>query len=79
MKKYKHNVSTYEVLLWESELTPKPEEHLITMPAQEGDLAWVSDEGKEYVFKEGVWIEYEDIPEKYRQDIEEEGIIGDKA
>ena len=38
MKNYKHSVSTMEVLLWESELTPKPEEHLITMPAQEGDL-----------------------------------------
>ena len=47
-----------EVLLWESERTPKPAPHLITMPAQEGDLAWVSDEAKEYVFKEGGWIEY---------------------
>ena len=55
MKKYKHSVSTMEVLLWESELTSKPEEHLITMPAQEGDLAWVSDEQKEYVFKDRVW------------------------
>ena len=27
------------------------------MPAQEGDIAWVSDEDKEYVFKEGIWIE----------------------
>ena len=58
MKNYKHSVSTMGVLLWESELQPKPEEHLITMPAQEGDLAWVSDENKEYVFKEGSWIEY---------------------
>lgn len=58
MKKYKYNVSTMGVLLWESELTPKPEEHLITIPAQEDDLAWVSDENKEYVFKEGVWIEH---------------------
>lgn len=57
MKKYKYNVSTYEVLLWESELTPKPEEHLITMPAQEGDLAYVSDNRKEYVFKNGNWVE----------------------
>jgi hypothetical protein len=47
-----------EVLLWESEQEPKPAEHLITMPAQEGDLAWVSDEAKEYVFKEGAWIEH---------------------
>ena len=58
MKKYKYNVSTYEVLLWESELAPKPAEHLITVPAQEDDLAWVSDEDKEYVFKEGSWVEY---------------------
>ena len=57
MKNYKYNCSTYEVLLWESEITPKPEEHLITMPAQEGDIAWVSDEDKEYIFKEGSWIE----------------------
>ncbi len=58
MKKYKYSVSTMEVLLWESEQAPKPAEHLITMPAQEGDLAWVSDEDKEYVFKDGAWIEY---------------------
>ncbi len=58
MKNYKHSVSTMEVLLWESELQPKPAEHLITLPAQEGDLAWVSDEHKEYIFKEGSWIEY---------------------
>lgn len=58
MKKYKYSVSTYDVLLWESELQSKPDEHLVTMPAQEGDLAWVSDEEKEYIFKEGVWIEY---------------------
>lgn len=57
MKNYKHSVSTMEVLLWESELTPKPEEHLITMPAQEGDLAWVSDEQKEYIFQNGKWEE----------------------
>lgn len=57
MKKYKYNVSTYEVLLWESELTPKPEEHLITMPAQEGDIAWISDEDKEYKFINGAWQE----------------------
>ncbi len=57
MKKYKYNVSTMEVLLWESEITPKPEEHLITMPAQEGDLAYVSDNRKEYVFKNGNWVE----------------------
>jgi len=58
MKNYKHSVSTMEVLLWESEQAPKPAEHLITMPAEEGDLAWVSDEDKEYIFKEGAWIEY---------------------
>ena len=58
MKNYKHSVSTMEVLLWESELASKPEPHLITMPAHEGDLAWVSDENKEYVFKEGAWIEF---------------------
>lgn len=58
MKNYKYSVSTMEVLLWESELQPKPAPHVITMPAQEGDLAWVSDEQKEYVFKEGAWIEH---------------------
>ena len=58
MKNYKHSVSTMEVLLWESEQEPKPAEHLVTMPAQEGDLACVSGEDKEYVFKEGAWIEY---------------------
>jgi len=47
-----------EVLLWESELQPKPAEHLITMPAQEGDIAWVSDEDKEYIFQNGAWVEY---------------------
>lgn len=46
-----------EVLLWESELSPKPAPHVITMPAQEGDLAWVSDEQKEYKFTGGVWTE----------------------
>ena len=56
MKNYKHSVSTMEVLLWESELQPKPAEHLITMPAQEGDLAWVSDEEKEYEFNGNAWI-----------------------
>lgn len=55
MEKYKYSVSTMEVLLWESELVSKPAEHLVTMPAQEGDLAWVSDEQKEYVFKDGRW------------------------
>lgn len=56
MKNYKHSVSTMEVLLWESELTPKPALHLITMPAVEGDLAWVADEEKEYIFQNGAWI-----------------------
>ena len=56
MKNYKHSVSTMEVLLWESELQPKPAEHLITMPAKEGDLAWVSDEEKAYKFTGGAWI-----------------------
>ena len=58
MKNCKYSVSTMEVLLWESELSPKPAPHVITMPAQEGDLAWVSDEQKKYVFKEGAWIEH---------------------
>ena len=57
MKNYKHSVSTMEVLLWESEQAPKPAEHLITIPAQEGDLAWVGDGDKEYKFTGGVWIE----------------------
>jgi len=57
MKKYKYNVSTYDVLLWESELTPKPEEHLITVTPEEDDLAYVSDTRKEYVFKNGNWVE----------------------
>ena len=56
MKNYKHSVSTMEVLLWESEQTSKPAEHLITMPAVEGDLAWVSDESKEYEFNGTEWI-----------------------
>ena len=60
MKKYKHSVSTMEVLLWESELTPKPHEHLITFPAVEGDLAKVKD--KEYIFQNGEWKEF--IPEE---------------
>ena len=55
MKNYKHSVSTMEVLLWESELVSKPADHLITAPAQEGDLAWVGDEDKEYIFKDGRW------------------------
>jgi len=55
MKNYKYSVSTMEVLLWESEQAPKPAEHLVTMPAQEGDLAWVSDEEKEYIFQNGAW------------------------
>jgi hypothetical protein len=55
MKNYKHSVSTMEVLLWESEQAPKPAEYLITMPAQEGDLAWVSSEEKEYIFQNGAW------------------------
>lgn len=57
MKKYKYNVSTYDVLLWESELTPKPEEHLITIKPNEDDLAYVSDIRKEYIFKNGDWVE----------------------
>lgn len=57
MKNYKYSCSTFEVLQWESEQTTKPAEHLITMPAQEGDLAWVSDTQKEYVFTDGAWVE----------------------
>ena len=56
MKQYKHNVSTMEVLLWESELQPKPHPSHITMPAHEGDLAFVSDEAKEYIFHDGAWV-----------------------
>ena len=62
MKNYKHSVPTMEVLLWESELQPKPAEHLITMPVQDGDLAWVSDEAKEYIFQNGAWIEHVEEP-----------------
>lgn len=58
MKNYKYNCSTYEVLLWESEQTQKPEPHLITFKAVENDLAYVSDERKEYVFKNGLWVEF---------------------
>ncbi len=58
MKKYKYNCSTYEVLLWESELTPKPEEHLITVQPQENDLALA--DGIEYVFQNGEWIKGND-------------------
>ena len=61
MKNYKYSVSTMEVLLWESELQPKPAPHVVTMPAQEGDLAWVSDEQKEYKFTGGVWTEVVEI------------------
>ena len=57
MKEYKHSCSTIEVLLWESEQTTKPYEYLITFPAQEGDLAWISNEEKEYIFTNGVWTE----------------------
>lgn len=56
MKNYKHNVSTMAVLLWESEQTPKPAPHLKTLPAHDGDLAYVSDEKKEYVFSNGNWV-----------------------
>ena len=56
MKNYKYSVSTMEVLLWESEQAPKPAEHLITMPAQEGDLAWVDETQKEYEFNGNAWI-----------------------
>ena len=58
MKNYKYLVSTMEALLWESEQAPKPAEHLITIPAKEGDLAWVGDGDKEYIFQNGAWIEY---------------------
>lgn len=57
MKNYKYNVSTMEVLLWESELVSKPFDYLVTLPAEEGDLAFVSDEQKEYVFTGGAWTE----------------------
>lgn len=56
---YKYNVSTYDVLLWESELTPKPAEHLFTQKAQEGDLAFVSSENQEYIFKDNKWVKKE--------------------
>jgi len=46
-----------DVLLWESEQTQKPYAHLITMIAQEGDLAWVDETQKEYQFSNGVWNE----------------------
>lgn len=49
-----------EVLLWESELTQKPEEHLITFKAEQDDLAWVSDEEQEYIFQNGEWIKGND-------------------
>lgn len=57
IKKYKHICSTFDVLLWESELEPKPYEHLITFPAVEGDLAKAED--KEYIFQNGAWRELE--------------------
>jgi len=52
-KAYKYNCSTFEVLMWESEQSPKPKDHLMTIPAEEGDSA-IAD-GKEYVFKNGKW------------------------
>jgi hypothetical protein len=56
MKNYKHHCSTFAVLLWESEQAPKPAPHLKTLPAQNGDLAYVSDEQKEYIFANGSWV-----------------------
>jgi hypothetical protein len=56
-KEYKYSCSTIEVLLWESELEPKPNPGLVSFPAVEGDLAFVGDEKKEFEFKNGQWVE----------------------
>ena len=61
MKSYKYNVSTMSVLLWESEQAPKPEEYLLSIPAQEGDLAWVLDEHRAYLFTGGLWVVQEEV------------------
>lgn len=51
---YKYSCSTYDVLLWESEQTPKPYPHLITITPEIGDLAWVDETKQVYVFN-GQW------------------------
>jgi hypothetical protein len=57
IKKYKYQCSTLEVLLWESEQTEKPAEHLITVAPEEGDLAFIQETEQEFKFKDGQWVE----------------------
>lgn len=53
MKNYKTSCISMEVLLWESELMPKPALHLKTFEPSEGDLALV--DNVEYRFANGSW------------------------
>ena len=51
---------TLEILKQDSGLLPKPKEDWNTFEPQENDVAYVSEEEKYYVFKNGNWEVKED-------------------
>lgn len=60
---YAYQCDTLETLLWESEVTPKPHEHLNTRKAIQGDKALVILSQNEYEFDGEKWVKLTDFAE----------------
>lgn len=60
---YAYECDTYDTLLWESEVTPKPHEHLNTRKAIQGDKARIITSQNEYEFDGEKWLKLTDFAE----------------
>ena len=58
MIKYVDSCRTLEILKQDSGLLPKPRPDWNTFVPQEGDVAHVDEDDKDYIFKNGEWVEF---------------------
>lgn len=68
MRQYVDSCLTYEILLQDSGLAPKPSDDWITFEPREGDYAHVDENDLDYVFHDGQWTETEKEKENYGYD-----------
>ena len=66
MKKYVDSCRTYEILLQDSGLLPKPTESWIVFVPEAGMLAHVDDDGSDYEFDGTSWIKVESQDQHYK-------------
>lgn len=63
MKKYVDSCRTYEILLQDSGLLPKPNESWVVFVPENGMLAHVDEDDSDYEFDGTVWVKVENQEE----------------